>query len=267
MKEKMIGLILYHLLPTLILIYVGFGVFMWYFQTNYIYFPTNADFDHCTSMLDAERVNINGTRAYYKKTDGPLVVLYHGNAGSACDRAWYATKFFDPQGLSYLIVEYKGYGKNDGEPSSDFIRKDVEHMVSFIEEEGHKDVILMSESVGSGAAAYHASLKTPRTIILTTPMLSLEKTAQYHYPVYPVSLMLTEKFDVVDNLKNLDSSIHILHGTDDVIVPLKHAKELYETLGTKEKTLTIIEGAEHNDIYGTSIWSERVNALLNSLNE
>lgn len=267
MKEKMTSLILYHLLPTLILIYVGFGVFMWYFQSSYIYFPTNADFDRCTSMLDAERINVNGTRAYYKKTDGPLVVLYHGNAGSACDRAWYATKFFDPQELSYLIVEYRGYGKNDGEPSSDLIRKDVEHMVSFIEEEGHKDVILMSESVGSGAAAYHASLKTPRTIILTTPMLSLEKTAQYHYPVYPISLMLTEKFDVVDDLKDIDSSIHILHGTDDSVVPLSHAKELYGKLKTNDKTLTIVEGAKHNDIYNTFTWEARVNALLNSQSE
>ena len=40
----------------------------------------------------------------------------------------------------------------------------------------------------------------------------------------------------------------IIHGEYDVLVPLREAEDLYNNMGTKDKELVIISGADHNDI-------------------
>jgi hypothetical protein len=40
----------------------------------------------------------------------------------------------------------------------------------------------------------------------------------------------------------------IIHGEFDMLVPLKEAEDLYANMGTKDKELVIISGADHNDI-------------------
>ena len=45
----------------------------------------------------------------------------------------------------------------------------------------------------------------------------------------------------------------IIHGEDDTLVPLEEAKRFYDNLGSAEKRLVIIPGADHNDIMFTGI--------------
>jgi fermentation-respiration switch protein FrsA (DUF1100 family) len=40
----------------------------------------------------------------------------------------------------------------------------------------------------------------------------------------------------------------IIHGEQDMLVPLKNAEDLYEHLGTPVKELLVIPSATHNDI-------------------
>ena len=46
----------------------------------------------------------------------------------------------------------------------------------------------------------------------------------------------------------IDFPFIVLHGTADNVIPMKGSQELYETSATpkEDKTLVIIEGAEHN---------------------
>ena len=40
----------------------------------------------------------------------------------------------------------------------------------------------------------------------------------------------------------------IMHGERDSLIPLSRATELYNSIGSKEKRLVVIPGADHNDI-------------------
>jgi hypothetical protein len=40
----------------------------------------------------------------------------------------------------------------------------------------------------------------------------------------------------------------IIHGEFDMLVPLREAENLYKNIGTSDKELFIIPGADHNDI-------------------
>ena len=45
----------------------------------------------------------------------------------------------------------------------------------------------------------------------------------------------------------------IIHGENDTLVPLEEARRFYDNLGSAEKRLLIIPGADHNDIMFTGI--------------
>jgi alpha-beta hydrolase superfamily lysophospholipase len=46
----------------------------------------------------------------------------------------------------------------------------------------------------------------------------------------------------------IDLPTLIIHGEDDMLVPLEHARDLYDHPGTKEKELLVIHSATHNDV-------------------
>ena len=45
----------------------------------------------------------------------------------------------------------------------------------------------------------------------------------------------------------------ILHGTEDVIIPVEHGKALFER-ATDPKKLLIIDGANHNNLWSSGLW-------------
>ena len=234
-------------------------------QMNQIYFPTNQDFESCALLPEAEPITFGNTRAYYRDQGEALVVLYHGNAGSACDRAWYALELFDPLELSYLIVEYTGYSNDTEQPSAEKIRANAEDVVQFIKESKHDRIAVIGESIGSGPASYQASLLEPDVLIYSTPFESLERLGKEVYPLFPVSLLIRENFDNPPFVKDLNIPIHIVHGEKDEIISVEHVTDFYNKLTTKEKTLTIVKDAGHNDIYNATEWNERMRELLTSL--
>src|SRR3989344_8170223 len=93
----------------LILVYFGFGAYLFFNQRNVLYFPALGDPEACEAFAKtgAEKIVQNGTMLYYKKNGGTIVVFYHGNGGTACDRKFLADEF-DRDSLSYLFVGYAG---------------------------------------------------------------------------------------------------------------------------------------------------------------
>ncbi|MFC1756459.1 hypothetical protein ACFLY1_00730, partial [Patescibacteria group bacterium] len=73
------------------------------------------DFKSCTFFQDSQKINIGGTRAYYKENSKKLILFYHGNAGSACDRSFLRDEF-QKLGYSYIFVEYTGYSNDSRKP-------------------------------------------------------------------------------------------------------------------------------------------------------
>ena len=260
--KKIRNILLRHVVPMVALIYVGFGLVLWYFQTDYIYYPTDQVFTDCTLPGGAVATTTGNTRMYYKDTGAPLVVLYHGNAGSACDRMWYAAEFFEPLGLSYAIVEYTGYSNDNEEPDSEKILENTADVIAFIKASGHGPIILMSESIGGGPASYHANQSDVEMLILSTPFASLRETAGALYPIYPATLLLTESYNNREWLRDSNAAIHIIHGTEDRIINAAQAESLHADLTTNDKSITLVSGAGHNDIYNTKEWEERVYELL-----
>lgn len=238
------------LLRIVILIYIGYGFLLWWKQGSFIYHPDNQIFGACEELAHTEHLNLDGTRAYYyhNASTSRIAVVYHGNEGSACDRAIYTTAFSMHQ-YSYMFVEYAGYSNDPREPSKELLLQDAEHVIDFLNEQSYETVVVIGESLGSGVGSYHASKHEIDTIIYVTPFDTLASRASNLMWMYPVSLLLHQNYDNITWAHDVPRAC-IIHGTNDKVIPLEHAQRLYDSLATNDKTLTIIEGAGHGDIYG-----------------
>lgn len=245
-------------LAVFVLFYIFLGVYLAIFQESKIYFPDNRDFYSCKEFESAEKINFKGTRMYFKKVSEKIAILYHGNAGSACDRYFYAN-IFEGKGYSYLIPEYAGFSNDSKKPSHNLIKKDVRNVLEFIALQNFSEAAVVGESIGSGAASYHASIKSPAKLLLISPFTSISEIAREIYWFYPISLMVNNAFVNVELLKNYKNTFMVIHGENDEIISYKFGKKLFDAVASEGKKMISISGASHNDlpvheIFYTSIY-------------
>jgi len=215
-------------------------------QERIVYQPFPQDFATCPALAEAERVTFNGTRMYMHATTLPVAVLYHGNAGSACDRALYAN-LFTSAGYGYILVEYAGYSNDPEPPSHERIKLDARNVISFMQASGIDARVVVGESIGTGVAAYHASLYPPEKLLLIAPFTNLIDVARTRFWFYPSSLLVNNAFDLSSALEAYPGSVRIIHGTSDTIIPFELGQALYDSLAT-EKELLPITNADHNNL-------------------
>jgi len=231
-----------------LLFYVGFGVFLFFFQERLLYHPPSYTFDTCPLLPEARVERVNGTRLFVEDVSDKVLVIYQGNAGTVCDRAVYAEAAKEA-GWGYILVSYTSYGDGGPRTTHESIRADVRNAVSYLEEKAYTEVRVLGESIGSGVAGYHVTLLPPTALLLITPFDTLENVARHHYWFYPTSLMVQEAYGTAENLREYKGRVTIVHGTDDAVVPYERGKALYESLETSEKMLVTVEGANHNDLW------------------
>ena len=74
-------------------------------------------------------------------------------------------------------------------------------------------------------------------------------------------------FGNIDKIKTIDKPTLIIHAEFDHIIPFSDGKALYDASPSKNKTLLMIPGANHNDIFarGLSEYLEAVKMLTQKL--
>ncbi len=249
------------ILFTLIFFYIFLGLFIFFQQRNLIYYPDNQDFYNCPYFIDYEKLNYNNTRFYFKKLSENLIIHYHGNAGSACDRSFLKLDL-EANNYSVIFVEYAGYSNDDRKPSKDLILKDVENIVDFVNENDFQSVTVFGESIGSGPASYQAYISEVDSMILVSPFYDLKSLAQSLYPIYPASILLRENYDNKKWLKDYKGDLLIFHGKKDPTTSYKFSKKLYNQVPSLNKEYVLIDEASHNDIYSFNIFYDKLSEFL-----
>lgn len=228
-------------------VYVLTVLYMFMAQRSYVYFPFEQDFDSCKGFADAEKIEHNGTRFYYKNNSDKLIVYYHGNAGSACDRD-YIKDEFEKDGYSYIFVEYAGYSNDTKKPSKDLLMLDARNVNDFLKTIEYSELALAGESIGASLTLYHSSLASEDKVLLLSPYYSAARIGQIHYPVFPIKLLMKDDYDNSEWINDLNK-ITIIHGTADDIVPMRESKKLYDEISIDDKKFIEIKGAGHNTLF------------------
>lgn len=175
------------------------------------------------------------------------IIVFHGNAGTADQRAYYVTAL-GSMGYRVILAEYPGYGAREGDLGEQSFVHDAQATIRLASQRYAEPIFLLGESLGCGVVAAAAKDKALRidALILITPWDSLLAMAKSLYPLLPVGLFLKDKYDSVENLKSFRGKIAVIGAERDEILPIGHANELYRSL-TGDKKMWVIKGAGHND--------------------
>ena len=181
-------------------------------------------------------------------------IVFHGNAGHAGHREFYATAL-TRLGLRVILAEYPGYGPRGGTVGERHLVDDAEQAIALAHRLHGPPLLLIGESLGAGVAAAAGARQRDKTagLLLITPWDRLENVAAYHYPWLPVKWLLRDRYDSVSHLASLVRPVVVAVAERDSIVPARFGAALFEAL-PDPKRLAVIALADHND------WVEHLDA-------
>ncbi len=276
------------ILGTGLLFYFIIGAALYFFQEKMLFFPMGTPFGTCSQMdrYGVKAVESNGVRYYLREISTPdnWIILFHGNAGNACDRTYFWDLLSDLNS-NFVIFEYPGYGGDGRSPGEKLILKQALELVIQIKKlndnklpagaltagaltagalpAGALPIYLMGESLGTGVATWVATQTKISGLILVSAYTSIADVAQTHYPWLPVKFLLKHKFPADVWARQTISPAILFHGIDDDIIPITFARK--QVANFKEPAELIeIEKCGHNDIVdvGGIILQERIKAFI-----
>lgn len=268
------------MLGILLLIYGGLLLFVAGCQRNMIYFPSQGTEERLLKEADAKgmaawrnaKQELIGWKASPEEgaQGGNAVVVFHGNAGYALHRDYFVNGFLslnDPSPWTVHIFEYPGYGARPGRPSEDNLKATADKAVKRLFAENHSRIFLVGESLGTGIAAHLASTYPDQIdgLLLITPFTSFVDVGRKHYPIFPVGLLLRERYNNLEALQGYNGPVAFLIAGADEIIPPSLGRRLYESYDGP-KRLWVQEGRGHNSLNyhpKASWWGEVIQFLKN----
>lgn len=188
---------------------------------------------------------------WYAKQGQPYIVVFHGNAGNIEGRG-YRFKFLVDQGYSVLLVSYRGYGGNPGQPTEkDIISDSALALEWFFKQEGisPEKTILFGESLGTGVAIALAARYPVKALILDSAYSSIADVGQSAYPFLFVQWLLKDKWDSLSRIQKVQSPLLFIHSKKDSIVPFHFGYKLFQAADAPKRHIWLEESG-HNDNLG-----------------
>ena len=196
-----------------------------------------------------------GARFYPADPEEPHILFFHGNGEIASD---YDTigPVYNQCGLSFLVVDYRGYGQSGGKPTASSLLSDS-HLIfrevrCWLEGQGRTGLlIVMGRSLGSVpaleiASCYQAELAgliLDSGFARTVPLLD-----RLGVETDTLGISEMDGFRNFGKIKNVGKPTLIIHGQKDEIIPSEDADILHANSGTMRKELMLAAGCGHNDI-------------------
>ncbi len=220
-----------------------------FFPDKFYASPKNAGAEE---FVEKPLVMYDGTMVmswYYKgNKDKPVILFFHGNAGQIATFAPYLSAY-TKAGYSVMALEYRGFGKTCGKIEEDVAFADGIWAFDYLRQKlGHKNIVIMGYSMGSAIAVGVSKYKEPDAMVLLAPFSSMQKlVTEQNIPF--ASLVLKDKFLSVEYIKNFSNPLFIMHGQEDSLIGVHHAKILYDKALAKDKSLKILPNQEHNELF------------------
>ena len=206
----------------------------------------------------------DGTRihAWHLKSGAPLVLYFGGNAEEV---SWMieAAQANAP-GVSWLLMDYRGYGQSAGAPSENALVEDAlalyDHAAK-LPGTDPKRIFAFGRSLGSGVAVALAAERPLAGVVLATPFDSLAAVAKRYYWYLPVDWMLKHRFDSAARAPRLKAPLLCLIAERDEVIPAAHAERLFEAWGGAKRKVVLAE-AGHNTTDAHPMFWPAIRAFL-----
>lgn len=251
-RLRRVGIVL---LITLVVTYVTICVVIFATQRHLIYFPSSGytvtpeemglSYEAATlTTSDGESI-----AAWYVSVSQPraTILFCHGNAGNMAERCP-TLKTFSRLGYDVLIFDYRGYGASTGVPSEAGLYCDADAAWQYLTVERQippQRIVVFGRSLGGAVAIDLATRHTPAALVVECTFTSMVDIGQREYPLLPVGLLCTHRYESVKKVPNLHCPKLFFHGMQDELIPLDNARRLFAAAA--EPKQFIATGGGHNE--------------------
>ncbi len=246
----------YSWLVTLLVLVAALVLFVRWLEPRFAFFPFSGETETPRHFgIDYEPLAIDTSdgerlRAWLMRAPSPraTIVYFHGNGANLSNWAPILAGIVR-RGFSILAVDYRGYGLSTGRPSERGLYRDVDATVAqaWTLFDGNVPVIYWGRSLGATMAAYAATVRTPRGLILESGFPDARSVIRSSPPLFLLSIFSTYRFATARHLQSVSVPILVMHGDHDSVIPYELGRSLFEGI-QGNKTFVTIAGGDHNDV-------------------
>ncbi len=226
-------------------------------QRSMIYYPQPAAGtppQRLQLRVDGEQVQVS----VQPRPGGSAVLYFGGNAEDvSLSLPELAADF--PRRAIYAL-HYRGYGGSTGAATERALHADALALFDHVQP-GHRDVMVVGRSLGSGLAVRLASQRPVAGLVLVTPFDSLPSLAAPLFPWLPVRWLLLDRYDSARLAPQIRVPTLILAAERDEVVPRENSERLLRRFAPGTATMVVIPAAGHNTISAAPAYSAALRAL------
>ncbi len=256
------------ILLTVLFLYFAAGLFLYIKQRSFIYFPTPVIHHNYEQLTFYNVSNINGAsdnKRFPIKTTllnkgRQNAIIYLGGNGEAVDLNAKAFSQTFPNESIYLL-KYRGYSGSPGSPSEAALYSDALALYDSIKDK-YSNISVIGRSLGSGIASYLASKRPITKLTLITPFDSIQSIAQDAYPIFPMRLLLKDKYDSLSRVNAIKAKTLFLIAENDQFVSRKHSSHLINAFPASQIHVEIIRNSGHNTLSNQPIYYNLLNKFI-----
>ncbi|WP_242728661.1 alpha/beta fold hydrolase [Microcoleus vaginatus] len=196
---------------------------------------------------------ISAVPALNKGGLGRVVLYLHGNASNVGANVEHAYRFHR-LGLSVFVMDYRGYGKSQGDfPSESQVYEDAQLAWDYLVKQrgiNPNQIYIYGHSLG-GAIAIDLAVRHPEAAGLivegsftsTRAMVNFQKGLFW---MFPIDFLLTQRFDSLSKVDRLQMPVLFIHGNADNVVPVEMSKKMFEAAPEPKQLYIVPEGGHTN---------------------
>ena len=249
---------------VVVTLYTVACVFLYFWQTRFIFLPSpvitttpqffNLSYQEVWLPVKNHSGKVEHIHGWWIPAPQPnaKVLLYlHGNGSNIGANIGHAYRFHQ-MGFSVLLPDYRGYGRSEGKPTEANVYQDAATAWNYLVQERQiqpSQIFIYGHSLG-GAVAVDLAVQRPNAagLIVESSFTSVSDAVKHigKYRIFPVDLIVHQRFDALKKVRSLQVPVLFLHGTADWEVPASMSQQLYQA-APEPKQLVLIQGAGHNN--------------------
>lgn len=230
------------LLVAAVLAYAALCAALFFFQRSLLYFPQPAHVATPLVPVDGRE----GVVASHRALPGAQAVIYFGGNGEDVSQNFAPLAQAFPQHALFLL-HYRGYGRSVGKPTEADIAGDALALFDQVHRQ-HPQVTVIGRSLGSGVATRLASQRPAARLVLITPYDSIEDIAAARFRLFPVRLLLVDKYASWRYAAEVKAPTTVLMAEHDEVIPRRSTEQLMTRFAAGRAALHVVPGTGHNDI-------------------
>lgn len=182
------------------------------------------------------------------------VILFSGNRGFRSKHIASLKALWECD-CSILLLHYRGFGRSTGSPTEKGLITDGLTAYDWLRDRvgQHQPIALYGRSLGGAVAAQVALRRQVAAMVFESTFTSMPKMVRKLTNLPGLERLLETDFDTLAAVKQIETPLMIIHGSDDKFVPLHMAYSLLDASIAKNKALYQVDGGRHdNTHYGAS---------------